>query len=143
MIAGLLLTVFLVCCLPFPLSLFGRNSLYADGRVAEYNVFNRQSREYGVQDTESVIFRVARNGKRSGLYKVVMELEMKDGRNVQFEDSDFLQSGAEGWLSEMARLKALFPPEKVVTQNHDRLERVIFDENMDAQQADLLRTLFS
>lgn len=143
MIAGVLLAVFLVCALPFPLSLFGRNSLYANGRVADYNAFNQMVREYGVQDAESVIFRVARNGRRNGLYKVVMELEMKDGRKIQFEDRDFLQGDTKGWLLEMVRLKALFPPEKVVTQNHDRLERVIFDENMDAQQADLLRILFS
>ena len=142
-IAILLLVVFLICCLPLPLSLFGRDSLYADGSVADFNMFNRKVREYTVRDVDSVIFRVARNGKRSGLYDIVMEQTMTDGRRFQFEDGDFLRREDGDWLSEMVRLKALFPPEKVVTKGHDKLELVVFDRDMDSQQAALLYALFS
>ncbi len=163
--AIVLLILIVVSILPYPLSIYGRDSLQTDGSIIEYNIFNRESEYHQREDVVAVEFSLKEDnsgesfdrnrtwftrilGKvlESRSYTVCVTITTDDGERFVFRSGDFLEWGRDertSWLPDMLLLKSLFPPECVTCEDADKLVYAVRDYALNEQDAELLYELFS
>ncbi len=147
-LAVILLVVLLISFIPFPWSLYGRNCLYNDGSIAQYNMFNTQTREYAPEDISEVTFdviryRSGRHGPRH--WGVRITLITEDGKRYPFGHRTFRddeQGQIRYWLAAMLDMKACFHPAIIHYEDLEDLDLVVADKNMSQEEAKLLYQLF-
>lgn len=156
-----LLILIVVSILPFPLSLYGRDSLQADGSIVEYSMFGWETERHEREDIVEVEFSLLednsfRTYNRSWIrylcnlkpetYTVCVTITTDDGERFVFRSGDF-QAWGKGertsWLVDMLHLKALFPPEIVTYADTDKLSYAASDYDLSEQETERLYALFS
>ena len=147
-IAVLLLVMLLISFIPFPWSLYGRNCLYGDGSIVQYNMFNAQTQEFAPEDISDIKIEVFRHGagKSSRTYwGVKMVITAESGRRYTFDYRDF-RSTEQGenffWLEAMLTIKEHFHPSIIHYENVEDLDLVVWDKNMSQEETQLLYQLF-
>ena len=144
------LTVFLVILLlvsfiPYPWAFYGRECLYNDGSIVQYNGFNIPVREYSSQDIESVEFVAYKHGKYTKYYDVEVNLKTNTGKKYSFEYHNFLKSNPDehpNWLTQMLAIKRRYPSRIITYKGLRHLEDVVYDNALTAEEAQLLYELF-
>lgn len=147
-LAVILVVLLLISFIPFPWSLYGRNCLYNDGGIAQYNVFNVQTRAFAPEDIADVTFdvtshRSGRSGPRHWGIRITLTTE--SGKRYTFDYRDF-RDDDQGenlyWLAAMLDLKTHFHPSIIHYEDLENLDLVVADKNMSQEEARRLFQLF-
>ena len=148
-IATLLLVVLLVSFIPFPLSLYGRNCLYSDGSIVQYNSFNGKSREFTSGQIESLKIETYRysTGRHymTKHWGVRLVFTTDNGRKYTFTQSDFrsdVPMDTRYWLNTMLRLTRRYDPSIISFGGIENLENVIKDKMLTDAETEMLYQLF-
>lgn len=140
-----LLTVFTIFCVSF-LGLYPRNCLYDNGSVRVYNCFNENSVSYDPVDVTQIrIFtREYYDRRGSDDFGVELEITMADGEDFFFHFDEFKRQdeNIKGFLTGMHQIKNAFDPSLVTFEGKENLQKVIRDQNLNAQESELLWLLF-
>ena len=149
-IAVILLVVLLASFIPFPWSLYGRDCLFYDGSIVQYNMFNRQTHEFTsgeIADIEIETFRYSTgryNTKQHWGVRMVCKTE--SGKKYTFDHRDFrsdAQSETIYWLDWMLKVKNYYDPGVIHYSGWEDLDRVIANRNLNREEVELLYQLFS
>jgi len=148
--ALILLLVFLISMIPYPLSLYGRECLLSDGSIEQYNMFNAKVREYTSGQIAAVDFEVYRHGTgRTSVRKawdVRVTLTTDTGRDYTFEYRDFrdaFDGEPRNWLAYMLQLKDRYIPDIITYTGADNLSNVIGSKtNWHETEVQMLYQLF-
>lgn len=149
-IAGILLAVLVISFIPFPWSLYGRDCLYRDGSIRQYNMFDCQVRDFSSEQIAEVEFeayehRAGRHSIRM-IWDVQVHLTTDSGKTYTFDYSEFRED-VEGmppyWLTAMLELKSCYAPGTVTYTGVEGLYSVIDDNNLNVEEAILLHQLFA
>lgn len=141
-IAVVLVVVLLLSFLPYPLSFYGRDCLYRDGSIEQYNAFNVKTRSFLSRDITAVKIETTRSSSRrrvSDHYGVTVTLTTNVGKSYSFDAGDF---GSDDWLSQMLALKRRYDSHIVTYETEYSLEKVIREYNMSKEETALLYQLF-
>lgn len=138
-IAAVIVGSFLICALLLPLSVCGRTVMCGDGSMEVYDVFNRFSRRYAVDEIERVSIGVY-NPVRSFNVYVKMDVETSDGKQVSFGSSGF-EGDQYAELCKMIEMKELYG-ELCVIVDTDGLPVVASRLQMTEQEEEKLYELF-
>ncbi len=148
-IALVLVILLLVSFIPYPWAFYGRDSLYYDGSIRQYNIFNVEKVHYSSGEIASVEFHGATyttGGKysRTRHYTVQVILTADSGKEYTFNATDFRDSKGEAasWLTEMLALKRRFDPSIITFSGEDKLNKVVLDQNLNEAEQLLLMELF-
>lgn len=137
-----LLAVTVLLCLLVPLSVAGRDVLYADGRIGAYNMFGVQTEAVDKPFVEQVEFGVyvSSSGRTSTKsYGVDVTLWTADGEKYRFEDGDFRHdwdAEVRLWITDMLALKEAYAG-RVTWEEGAVLDRVL-DGRSDRERALIL-----
>ena len=146
--AMVLIAVLAGSWLLFPMSLYGRSCLYWDGSIIQYNVFNKEKRQFSTGQIESVeieAYRYTSGKARHKHWGVRVNLVTDTGKDYtypidSFRDDD--QAETAYWLTAMIRLKERYDPGIIYLKGKENLAEVIEDKNLSAQEIALLYQLF-
>ena len=146
--AVILLIVFVIGMIPFPLSLYGRTCLYYDGSIQKYNMFNRCTESVLSGQIKSVEFGInksyhIRRGRMRGSVYVVLTTD--DGDTYTFDNSDFQSTffgGEREWPDAMLQLKGRYSPEIISYSGLENLEFNISYYELTEEEAETLYKLF-
>lgn len=138
-VAALIVGSFLFCVLLVPLSFCGRTVICGDGSMEVYNMFNRLSRRYAVDEIETVSIGVYRSTRSSAVH-VKMDLETADGKQFNFGASTFL--GDEyTQLCKMIEMKEKYGNICVI-EDVDHLWEVVWRQHLTEPEIEKLYELF-
>ncbi len=144
-IATVLLIVLLVSFIPFPWSLYGRDCLFFDGSIAQYNMFNNQTHEFrsgDIADIEIETFRYSTGRySRKKHWGVRMVFKTVGGKKYTFEHGDF-RNDAHSELGQMLNVKKRYNPGIIHYEGLENLGRVIADRNLTQEEVRMLYQLF-
>ena len=148
-VALLLLVVLLVSFIPFPWALYDRSCLRSDGSVVRYSIVNQVHREYDSGKIDSVEietyrYRVGR-GSVKRCWGVRLILTTDSGKTYKFTHKDFReaeQGETPCWLTAMLQVKGRYSPEIITCGGLEDLEKVIADQKLTDEEAELLYRLF-
>ena len=147
MSALILAAVTVVFLLLASLSISGRDVLYEDGRLAEYNMFGVCTEEVDKPFVEKVEFGVHKesSGKAGRVYySVDMTLWTADGEKYYFEESDFRRTKdteIRYWIIAMLNIKEAYPG-KVTCEDGAKVDRVLARSLWSDEERALIRELF-
>lgn len=142
----LLLVLTAIFTLPTFLSFQGRDVLYADGRVASYNMFGVCTEEVDKPYIESVEFGVysRKGGKYSSRsYGVDMTLRTTGAEEYYFRSHDFRwdwDADVRPWITLMLQLKEVYA-DRVAIEESAGWDRVLDGSGLSDQEIALLRKL--
>lgn len=148
-IAIILLVVLLVSFIPFPWSLYGRDCLFYDGSIVQYNMFNGPIHEFATGDIEDIEIETFRYS--TGRYNtkqhwgVQMVFKTDSGKKCTFEHRDFRSdTNIETiyWLEWMLTVKKRYDPSIIHYDGLENLDRVIADRNLSQVEVQMLYQLF-
>lgn len=148
-IAVILLVVLLISFIPFPWSLYGRDCLYYDGRIVQYNMFNGQTHEFtsgDIADIEIETFRYS-TGKNNAKqhWGIQMVFKTDSGKKYTFEHLDFRSDTnfeTLCWLEWMLAVKKRYDSSIIHYDGSENLDRVIVDRNLSQEEVQMLYQLF-
>lgn len=144
--AFLCLAALLLSALLLPLSIYGRDCLYADGTIVEYNMFNVQRASWQLSALEISVCDLRAYPAVGHSYGVRVTLETTGGARHRFTCADFRQGTEQGvslWLLDMLALRAQAPMDRIRVQGTELLSQVIADRNLSEAEAALLYQLFA
>ncbi len=144
-----LMILLLVSFIPYPWAFYGRDSLYYDGSVRQYNIFNVEKVHYSSGEVASVEFRgitYTTGGRYSHTrhWSVQVILTAYSGKEYVFNANDFRdsQGEVESWLTEMIALKQRYDPSIISFSGKEKLNKVVLDQNLNEAEQKLLMELF-
>ena len=151
--ALILLVVIMIGLLLFPLGLFSRESLCADGGIVLYNVFNSQTDRFTTEDVVGLEIAVdwhwnrARHNRwwNTRDWDIRMTFEMADGETYTFDQAHFrrdVPSENRYWLEAMLEIKQRFDARIIRYDRTEDLHRVIDEHDLNPKERDLLFQLF-
>ena len=147
-IALVLLIIFLISMLFYPLSLYGRECLLSDGSVEKYNMFNRKVEEAPSGQISAVNFKVYKHKVGKSYRKswdVLVTLTTAEGEKYSFKYREF-RDAFDGdpcnWLTAMLRVKGRYVPEIITYTGVDDLEKCISSNSLNETEANMLYQLF-
>ena len=147
-VALVLLLIFLISMLFYPLSLYGRECLLSDGTVEQYNMFNRKVEEAPSGQISAVNFKVYKHNVRKSYQKrwdVLITLTTAEGKKYSFEYRDF-RDAFDGdpcnWLTAMLQVKGRYVPDIITYTGMDDLEKCISSNSLSETEANMLYQLF-
>lgn len=111
----------LIFLLLVPLSIHGRNMLYADGTLHDYSMFDNLKGEYEPEDAEEITLSIGRHSLgRYGSYtwRLTVSIDYGD-RKFNFYNGSF--SGAD-WVDDLDALLREFDPGVIEVRGEDRLD---------------------
>ena len=142
-LAAVTMVFLLLSCL----SISGRDVLYKDGRLTEYNVFGICTKEVDKPFVEKAGLGVHKesSGKHGGVYySVDLTLWTADGEKYYFEASDF-RRGKETeircWITAMLNIKENYPG-KVTCEEDANVDKVLARGLWTDEERALIRELF-
>ncbi len=145
--ALILLVILMLTFIPYSWAFFGRDSLYYDGSISRHNIINIQSEKLSSREVQTVRFcvnsyRTGRNSPRR--WRVQVELIAQDGKEFQFGSHEFKNADDNNiaWLTSMLALKRRFDSSVISFDGIENLEKVINDQHMTTEDAELLKQLF-
>ncbi len=148
-IAVILLVVLLGSFIPLPWSLYGRDCLYYDGSIIQYNMFNRPTDEFSsgdITDIEIGTFHYSNGRYHTSLhFGVRLVFKTDSGRKYIFEHRDFqndASSETRYWFEWMLTVKKLYDPGIIHYDGLENLDRVIADRNLSQEGVQMLYQLF-
>lgn len=145
----ILLVILLVSFIPFPWSLYGRDSLCIDGSIQQYSMFNRQKKSFSSEEYTSVKIETYRRRSRrgmNGVYSVQMVFTTDRGRRYIFEARDFRSdnpNSRQEWVEEMTQVKHRLNPDVICYDGIERLEWVVESRNLNVIETKMLYQLFN
>jgi len=148
-IAIILLVVLLVSFIPFPWSLYGRDCLFYDGSIVQYNMFNGPIHEFATGDIEDIEIETFRYS--TGRYNtkqhwgVLMVFKTDSGKKYTFEHRDFRSDTnfeTIYWLEWMLTVKKRYDLSIIHYDGLEKLDRVIADRNLSQEEVQMLYQLF-
>lgn len=145
----ILLVILLVSFIPFPWSLYGRDSLCIDGSIQQYSMFNRQKKSFSSEEYTSVKIETYRRRSRrgmNGVYSVQMVFTTDRGRRYIFEARDFRSdnpNSRQEWVEEMTQVKHRLNPDVICYDGIERLEWVVESRNLNVMETKMLYQLFN
>lgn len=149
LIAVILLAVLLLSFVPLPWSLYGRTCLQKNGSIVQYSMFNRRTREFTSGDIADIQIETYRysTGKRfrTTHWGVRMVFTTDSGREYSFDHRDFRDDeDAEiaCWITATVSLLGRYNPGIIHFEGAENLYRVIESQNLNEQEAEILRSLF-
>lgn len=148
-IAAALLILLLISFIPFPWSLYGRDCLYSDGSIVQYNMFNSQSRVFTLGDIsemeiETYHYSTGKYARRTH-WGVRLVLQTTEGKQFTFDQGDFrgiASAEIPFWLEEMLDMKNRCDPAKVRYDGAEDLKKVIADHTFSQEAVEKLYQLF-
>lgn len=149
MTAILLLPLIFISLLFPAMAIYGRESLYEDGSIRRFNLFNSISREYAPEERTSLKIGCGLYGRgrySSGHWEADVKITCADGKKYSFSSRDFRgdpKAEIRLWLREMLELKAQFDPAVISYEDLDHLPKVIDEQNLSPKELALLYELFS
>ena len=145
-----ILCSFVIVSLIVSAALFGsvpRQNLYDDGHIEVYNHSNTQTSSYTPSDVAQI--RIYTRGyhnrhRRPDTWGIEIEISMKDGEHFFFSYQNFLSWDDEihGALSGISQIKAIFDPSIIIIEGTQDLQRVIWDMDLNQEEALLLYQIF-
>lgn len=141
-IAVVLVVILLLSFVPYPLSFYGRDCLYRDGSIGQYNAFNVKTRSFLPRDITAVKIKTTRSSSRRGVsdhYGVTVTLTANVGESYSFGAGDFESND---WLSQMLALKCRYDSHIITYETEYPLESVIREYNLSEEETALLYQLF-
>lgn len=149
-ISIILLVILLVSFVPFPWSLYGRNCLFYDGSIVQYNMFNGQTHEFTSGDITDIEIEPFwyRTGKHHTTlhWGVRMEFKTDCGKKYIFEHRNFRRdetSESFYWLKWMLTVKKHYDPGIIHYDGLENLDYVIADRRLTQEEVQMLYQLFS
>ena len=145
------IVIILICLLCFSLTLFywahnGVAYLLDDGRLQCYDIWGNEENTYSKHNVDIAEFSIETYpSKGHGTqYKIVMYLHMDDGNCYSFKWTDFRRDHADRslWIKTMLSVKNSMDG-KIMIRNAQTLEKFLRDRNINPEDAELLRQLFS
>ena len=143
-----LVILVLISWIPYPWSLYGRDSLFSDGSIGQYNMFNTKVREFHSGEIDRVEFGTyyhAGTKFGNGKFSVCVSLSTETGREYVFQSKDF-RDAFDGepcnWLTAMLHLKERYIPEIVQYTGVDKLHHVVQYHKMSEEETKILYQLF-
>lgn len=147
-IAVILLVVLLVSFIPFPWSLYGRDCLFYDGSIVQYNMFNGQTHEFSsgdIADIEIETFRYSTGRYNTNQHwGVQMVFKTDSGKKYTFEHRDFrsdTNAKTLYWLEGMLAVKKRYDPSIIHYDGLENLDRVIADRDLSQEEVQMLYQL--
>jgi len=147
--AVFLLAVLLISFIPYPWSLYGRDCLYSDGSIAQYNMFNARSYEFVSGDIKSVEIEAYRhnNSKISSArrWSVKMTFTTDTGKKYSFYNREFredTETDIPYWLAVMLLVKKRYDPGIITYSGVENLEKVVSDQKLTDTETKKLYELF-
>lgn len=145
----LLLAVLFVSFIPYPWSLYGRDCLYGDGSIVQYNMFNGKADAFSSGDMGSVEIEAYRyNSGRYGTGKhwgVRMTFITDSGKKYSFHFEEFrddVSSDVRYWLTAMLRVKGRYDPGIIQYKGIENLQKVVSDKKLTEAETQMLYQLF-
>lgn len=147
LVAIILIVVLLIGLIPLPLSLCGRVCLHEDGRITQYNMFNKQVHEFTSADILEVdieAYRYYSRYKHATHCGVAMKFNTDDGRSYGFNQGDFLRDGNADttyWLCAMLQVKKCYNQSVFRYYNIENLGYVVDTFGLSEEDSDRLYDL--
>lgn len=148
-IAILLLVVLLISFIPYPWSLYGRDCLFSDGSIVQYNMFNGKAQEFTSGEIESVEIEAYRytTGKaaKKKHWGVRMTFITDSGKEYCFYHGEFrddVPTDTRYWLAAMLRVKNRYDPGIIIYSGVENLGKVVSDKKLTDAEAKILYQLF-
>lgn len=146
-----LLVVLLLSFIPYPWSLYGRDCLRDDGSIVQYNMFNRQIREFRsgeIAEIEIRTFKYSTGGQYNwkSCWGVEMVFKTDSGKKYCFDSREFRsdrEAEIEYWLSWMLQIKGRYDPELIRYDGVKHLKSVIAYQSLNQEEVQLLYQLFN
>lgn len=138
----------LISWIPYPWSLYGRDCLYADGSIGQYNMFDSKVREFQSGEIDCVEFQTYYHSAAkfaSGRFSVCVNLTTDSGKEYVFQCKDFrdaFDGSPRNWLREMLQLKQRYTPETIQYSGKDKLDYVVYDHELTEAETKMLYQLF-
>lgn len=133
----------------YPLSLYGRDTLYSDGSISKHNMFNQITQEYSVGHVTAMEIRTTRHAAKArhlilgyNHYGVTIGLTTTDGKTYYFSSHDFRNNKRLDWLNQMLRIKSYFPAQ-FITYDRTYIDYLSTQYNMTEEETTLLYQLFN
>lgn len=149
-LATLLLVVLLISFIPYPWSLYGRDCLYSDGSIVQYNMFNSKAQEFTSGEIKSVEIETYRytTGKyiTERHWGVQITFTTDSGKEYCFQHGEFrddVPTNTRYWLAAMLQLKNRYDPGIITYCGVEDLGKVVSDRNLTAEETQMLYQLFS
>ena len=147
--AVLLLVVLLVSFIPLPWSLYGRDCLRNNGSIVQYNMFDRQVREFTAGEMEEIVIETYRysTGRhvRTSHWGVRIQFITDSGKKYTFDHREF-RDDSQGenlyWLEAMADVVCRYDPGIIRCEGVENLDKVIAGKNLTEEEIKLLYQLF-
>ena len=146
--AIVLVSIVLLSFLFYPLSWSGRKCLHQNGSISKYNALNIQTREYDSGQIREVRFEAYVQHRRRSLDTigdVRVTLITEDGKRYVFDHDEFRgcseYSGTD-YLRAMVNIKSRYRPEIITYLGVSNLEKVILDNQLNADEQNMLYALF-
>ena len=139
--------VFLLLLIFSPLGLSGRDCLCRDNSIPRYNAVNQKIRSYSEENFSHLTLWAGFQYRHhsSVRWRYGITIEMTDGKEIHFSDSDFNRSGANNndiSLDKMTQIKSLFPVEDITIKGQENVDKVSDDIGLNDRQTQMLRDLF-
>lgn len=144
-IAVFLVVVLLLSLILWPLSLCGRTCLHSDGSITQYNMSNKQVEEYSADQIEKIRLETCRFRHDLVSSGVSITLFTKNGNKHFFTNRDFRkgsQADDRDWIAAMLDIKNQFDPGIVYCDETEKLKYVVMQQNLTAEETQLLYELF-
>ena len=148
-IALLLLVVLLISFIPYPWSLYGRDCLYSNGSIVQFNMFNGKTREFSSGEIGSIEIEAYRytTGKyiKKEHWGVRMTFTTDSGKEYCFQHGEFCNDApthSPYWLTAMLQVKRRYDPGIITYSGEENLEKVVSDKNLTEAETQLLYELF-
>lgn len=147
--ATIVVAILLTSFIPFPLALFGRDCLYTDGSIQQYNMLNFPTKQFDPNEISELTIEV-RSYSTGKYYKTrhwgVQLVFMTDtGKKYSFDHSDFRDRNdgePRNWLTAMTAIKEYYDVGIIYYDNVEDLPLVLSDNEMSQEEAEILYTLF-
>lgn len=147
--AILLLAVLLISFVPYPWSLYGRDCLYSDGSIIQYNMFNGRADEFSSGDMKSVEIEayqyISGKSAKKKHWGVRMTFITDSGKEYSFYSEEFrddVPSDTRYWLTAMLRVKKRYDPSVITYKGVENLGKVVSDKKLTDEETQILYQLF-
>lgn len=146
-----MIVVLLLSFIPYPWSLYGRDCLRDDGSIVQYNMFNRQIREFQsgqIAEIKIRTFKYSTGGQYNwgSCWGVEMVFKTDSGKKYCFDSREFRsdrEAEIEYWLSWMFQIKGRYDPDLIRYDGVKHLKSVIAYQSLNQEEVQLLYQLFN
>lgn len=137
-IAGALLTSFLLCVALYPSSLANRYELLKDGTVVSFDSHNRQKARYAISDIETVCLDTERTRRT---WHARITIRFSDDEHCDFSIKSFADNWTDAlYIAQM--LKENYGPTFYIEDTQNLWRVVLYNKDMTSEETELLYQLF-